>query len=563
MFKFLLFLLPLFIIGCGSTSINNTQPVADAGKFQYLDTSSTVYLDGSASSDEDHDVLSFQWSFVNKPIGSSAFLTSETSIQPSFFADKEGNYILKLIVNDGEVDSEPAFVTISTITFVDPSTGPQANNIIYTPDSNTMRKQPMIAILLEFSNQKFNSTNEVWRNKLFGTTQGTLNHYYHEISANQFEFDPVNDQGNVVGGIVKVDFSNNPNFNQHPDPNIDITSEYHPYLKAAIESVSLNDSFDFSIYDTTPQDGKITPNELIVLFIMAGGEDAYSGELSGNGIWAHQWCTNSSDTPNVNGVKVMQCDPSGIAEGNYAVFGEQHYDVDNYKNITASHDASIGIIAHELGHSTFNLPDLYYGSSTRIGYYGLMANGSWGQVSSNGVPGDTPTHMTAWSKIDTGWYTASSNSNNPTIDIPLDATGTSTYSIVKTPLYNSNDEYFLVENRGDVGYDAGLKFVNPAFSGGVAIWHIDEAVIRTRRPSNNINLSTSRKGVDLEEAAGNSVDYGNGDPVLNLYYSGNVDMFTPNTLPSTNLYSNERSLIFFTDISSISDTMSIRINNPL
>ena len=549
----LLFLLPILFLGCLSNSTTaNTPPVADAGDFQYLDTGSVVQLDGRDSSDENGDALSYQWSFDAKPGGSSAYIAPSDSSTPRFTADLEGDYKIRLVVNDGQIDSAPSLVTISTVTFVDPSTGPQADNLIYTPTSTLITDRPMLVIRLAFSDQIFESSEASWQQKLFGTQTGQLNDYYREISHNQFEFAPVDDAGNVIDGIVTVTFDEN-----HPDPDIDasnFTADLHPYLQRAIEQVSA-DGFIFSDYDTDSTKGTISPNELIITFIMAGEEDAYSGGTSGNGVWAHQWCTESTYTPTVDGVKVMACSTNG----NYAIFGERHHD-----SSSVSHDASVGIIAHELGHSAFNLPDLYYGSGTRIGYYGLMANGSWGQIGESGFPGDTPTHMCAWSKIDTGWYSTSSTSNNIDNNLQVHATGTSTYNIIKTPFNNSVDEYFLVENRGDTGYDAGLKYVNDAFNGGMAIWHIDEAVISAKRADNIINSSTSHKGVDLEEAAGPSVDYGAGDPVLNFYYSGNVDAFTPNTLPNTNLYTdNKRSFIFFTDISASAETMTVRINNPV
>ena len=553
MYKLLFFLIPILFLGCSSErSTLNTAPIADAGKFQYLEAGSTVFLNGSESSDKDNDLLAYKWEILSTPPNSTVQLSSSTSISPYFVSDEEGDYIIQLVVNDGRMNSEPALVTISTVTFVDPSTGVQADNQIFTPTSTSMNDRPMLVIRLAFSNQTFISDETTWQQKLFGTQAGQLNDYYREISHDQFAFAPVINDGNVIDGVVTVTFSES-----HPDPDIDsstFTQQLHPYLKSAIEIIYDNgNGFNFAIYDTN-SDGSITPDELIITFIMAGEEDAYSGGTTGNGVWAHQWCTESNYTPTVGSVTIMSCDSSG----NYAIFGERHKD----SSSIPSHDASIGIIAHELGHSAFNLPDLYSGSGTRIGYYGLMANGSWGQIGESGFPGDTPTHMCAWSKIDTGWYSASSTSNNKDSDLQVHATGTSDYNIIKTPFKNSADEYFLLENRGDSGYDAGLKFVNPTFSGGMAIWHIDEAVINAKRTDNNINSSASHKGVDLEEAAGPTVDYGNGDPALNLYHSGNVDTFTPNTLPNTNLYSNERSFIFFTDISAISDTMTVRINNP-
>lgn len=417
----------------------------------------------------------------------------------------------------------------------------------------------MLVIRLEFNDQPFENDEAAWQQILFGTQTGQLNHYYHEISHDQFEFSPVENAGNVVNGITTISFDAN-----HPDPDINsnnFTQELHPYLKAAIKQVSA-EGFDFQIYDTN-HNGSISPKELIITFIMAGGEDAYSGNLSANGVWAHQWCTESIYTPTVNDVTVMGCD----MDGKYAVFGEQHYDTDFNSNIISAHDATVGIIAHELGHATFALPDLYstdtHANYGGIGYYGLMGNGIWGQKGDLGEPGDTPTHMCAWSKIDVGWYSASSTFNDANTTLEVSATGTESYNIIKTPISGSSSEYFLVENRGAGGYDEGLRAINDLYGGGLAIWHIDEQVIGLKRDGNTINNNTSHKGVDLEEANTPSLDNSIGDPTTNLYYSGNKTEFTPNTLPNTNLYNNARSYIFFTDISSQSDTMTLRINNPL
>ncbi|PGS88024.1 metalloprotease, partial [Bacillus anthracis] len=87
-------------------------------------------------------------------------------------------------------------------------------------------------------------------------------------------------------------------------------------------------------------------------------------------IWAHQ-----SYAPNTNhdGVTVS---------GMYTAQGEKQY----------GHMATIGIPAHELGHS-FGLPDLY-GDNNRVGSLSIMGNGAW-----NSLPGEeygtTPDHMDA------------------------------------------------------------------------------------------------------------------------------------------------------------------------
>lgn len=97
-----------------SISTINSPPVAHAGPDQNIHAGATVTLDGSASSDVDGDPLTFSWSFVYKPSESKAVLSSPNAVQPTFVADLPGNYILRLVVNDGKADSAPDTVTVSS-----------------------------------------------------------------------------------------------------------------------------------------------------------------------------------------------------------------------------------------------------------------------------------------------------------------------------------------------------------------------------------------------------------------------------------------------------------------
>jgi hypothetical protein len=93
----------------------NSPPVAEAGPDQTPFVGDTVTLDGSASSDVDGDPLTFAWSFVSVPFGSTATLSDPTAVNPTFDVDLFGTYVVQLIVNDGTVDSAPASVTINTL----------------------------------------------------------------------------------------------------------------------------------------------------------------------------------------------------------------------------------------------------------------------------------------------------------------------------------------------------------------------------------------------------------------------------------------------------------------
>ena len=94
-------------------SVNNIAPSAIAGNNQSVSIGSVVNLDGTASSDQNRDSLTYRWSLATKPLGSSATLNSTISPNPKFTADVLGTYSAILIVNDGKEDSTASVVTIT------------------------------------------------------------------------------------------------------------------------------------------------------------------------------------------------------------------------------------------------------------------------------------------------------------------------------------------------------------------------------------------------------------------------------------------------------------------
>jgi hypothetical protein len=91
----------------------NSPPVADAGTDQTAKVGDLVTLFGGASSDVDGDSLSFFWTLITVPDGSSVLLSDPATVNPSFVVDVSGTYVAELIVNDGKVDSAPDTVTIN------------------------------------------------------------------------------------------------------------------------------------------------------------------------------------------------------------------------------------------------------------------------------------------------------------------------------------------------------------------------------------------------------------------------------------------------------------------
>jgi len=90
----------------------NTRPVARATYNEPVRIFETIHLSAAHSEDIDNDPLSCKWKMIRRPNGSSAELSDANAITPSFTADSKGEYIVQLIVNDGQIDSEPNEVYI-------------------------------------------------------------------------------------------------------------------------------------------------------------------------------------------------------------------------------------------------------------------------------------------------------------------------------------------------------------------------------------------------------------------------------------------------------------------
>lgn len=112
----------------------NTAPVADVGPDTTGVIGQTIVLDGSLSSDIDLDTLTYSWSLLTAPNGSTAVIDNDDQIQAGLTPDLVGDYVAQLIVNDGCLDSDPdsALVTISVN---------QPPTITSTPDTSVRESQ--------------------------------------------------------------------------------------------------------------------------------------------------------------------------------------------------------------------------------------------------------------------------------------------------------------------------------------------------------------------------------------------------------------------------------------
>ncbi len=99
----------------GACETDNHPPEADAGEDQCLLLGDEAKLDGSGSSDQDGDPLTFSWELTRKPDGSTQTLSGADTVSPTFTPDRLGEFRARLTVSDGELtddDSVSVFVTM-------------------------------------------------------------------------------------------------------------------------------------------------------------------------------------------------------------------------------------------------------------------------------------------------------------------------------------------------------------------------------------------------------------------------------------------------------------------
>jgi len=97
-----------------SSDDGNLPPIAVAGPDQSVSFGSVVLLDGFGSTDPDGDILAYSWSFVDIPATSTPQFNNASVVAPSFEANTEGDYRIRLTVNDGFLsDSDEVLISVA------------------------------------------------------------------------------------------------------------------------------------------------------------------------------------------------------------------------------------------------------------------------------------------------------------------------------------------------------------------------------------------------------------------------------------------------------------------
>ena len=387
-------------------------------------------------------------------------------------------------------------------------------------------------ILVNFSDRATRYTVDDFDTLLFGVGNRSMKAYYEEVSYGAFSVSagPAGVQGwhALTKGHDYYGSNDASGDDQWPGDLV-------------YESVALTDgTVDFSVYD---KDGDCYV-DVVNIVHQGSGEEAGGPSTD---IWSHRW--------SISGAQYHGRSNYGAYTTNDACPAGGFIKIDDYVIQPETYRGqlhTVGVFVHEYGHA-LGLPDLYdtdY-SSNGVARWGVMAGGSW--ASTGGLQGETPVHFSAWSKYELGWVVPTLvTSTLVSEQIDQSATTSDVYKFL------SGTEYFLVENRQQAGFDAGLV------GSGLAIWHVDTAKTNNKDecypPS---DCSYSHYKVALVQADNlweleKNLNKGDGG---DLYPGSSANHeFSSTSSPNSDLYNGNVSSVNITDISASAATMSATLS---
>ncbi len=415
-----------------------------------------------------------------------------------------------------------------------------------------LTRQKLLTLLIEFNDVKLVQTSEFWQKRMFSKNPKDISvvNYWKENANGLDIFEPAdtsNVQDGAVGTVSLDKYSGTTSWDEYVDIGYTITKCPEGVVKVSLDMPHPIRTWSRDLVDTQHHTAVLAlravepylnfeeqrPN-LAVIF---AGYEAVLGQGDGKG----------QIRGNVQEGFILTSD--GINLGKYMVQGEM---------ITDDCPAGIGVTCHELGHSVFNLPDLYFGDLPSGGYgltgltlYSLMSLGCWGHLYNDGKDSEhniwndpyaqcwshVPTHLDPWCKTKLGYVIPELvNEWDGDVNSISERGVDSQYNVLAVRSRTNANQCFLVENRQLIGYDSGLEQLNANFSGenrfggGIVIYHVDEDTDSTWN-----NNSLYHRFISVEQSDHSEVGASSAADWVYTNKEGR-NQFTPTTTPNSNLY---------------------------
>ena len=367
---------------------------------------------------------------------------------------------------------------------------------LHTPPSSTPSSFKGLIILAEFADRSFQEahTTELYQRMANEEDfvhelgfQGSVHDYFKDQSGGKFLLD-----FDVVGPVkLSLDYAY---YGENDAEGRDLRAGemVAEACKLAAKEV------DYADYDW---DGDGEVEQVVVLF---AGQGEHSCDDAST-IWPHEYLLEASDygrSLHLNGVTIST----------YACCSELGLD---------GHIDGIGTLCHEFSHC-LGIPDMY--DTEDNGCFGMSCWDimDYGCYNGNGF---TPCGYTSYERMICGWkqHVTLTNEQEVSDMLPL-SDGGNTYIIYNR---NSPNEYYLLENRQQVGWDRALP------GSGLLVLHVDED--EEAWMENRVNTDPDHPRCTIFHAdneSGTSHSQLSGDPYP---YNGN-DSLTVFSTPAATLY---------------------------
>lgn len=391
--------------------------------------------------------------------------------------------------------------------YMNTPSGQTAGRRAGTPINKTTGVQRGLVILLQYPDKQFMVDNVLQTYKDFFNKEGfnmsgmsgSVRDYFKAQSYGQLEID-----FDVVGPYTTK--QKQAYYGQHyTDEQGRIEHDAHPALMVAEAVDAAAKEVNFRNYDWDDN------GEVDQVFVVFAGYAESSGG-GDNCIWPHKWALSAEDvTRKYNGVTIDNYACSSELSGN-----------------TGTIIGGIGTACHEFSHC-LGLPDMYDTSGNEPRNFGM---GMWDIMCSGNYNDDsrTPAGFTAYERWFSRWME------------PVELK-TLTYVNDMAPLaekaeayilYNekNKNEYYILENRQPVGFDAGL------YGHGLLVVHVDYDEDAWKR--NTVNNIQNHERMTIIPADGQKALTKSslaGDPYPGS--TGNISL-TNYSIPAAELYNDNK-----------------------